>query len=43
MNSRPSMAFGVPSTPLITPITAMMTISMSVKATKNLPRPRFIK
>ena len=31
MNKRPSMAFGVPSTPLMTPMTAMMTISISVK------------
>ena len=43
MNRRPSIAFGVPSTPLITPITAMMTISISVKPMTNRPRPRFMR
>ena len=37
------MALGVPRTPLITPMIAMMTISINVKATKNLPLVRFMK
>ena len=37
MKKRPSIALGVPRTPFTTPMMAMMTISMSVKPTKNFP------